>query len=165
MTTYIGSGETDGYQYVFIFIVVSGMLYNPNFWFYLRASRCSEGCAGTLLPVTFLNKHINKTHLLYTLRPVLYTSDGTLWTVVPGMHGTHCKYCSLIPRWFLITTSICSYVDVCMLRHYYTYLDIWVKRVISINIKNSNDRFIQVLSLSFYISIACLLYMYTRRSY
>ena len=73
--TYIGSGKTDEYQYVFVFIVVLGMLYNSNFQFYLRASRCSEGCAGTLLPVTFLNGHINKTHLLYALRPVPYTSD------------------------------------------------------------------------------------------
>ena len=50
-----------------------------------------------------------------------------------------------------------------MLGRYYTYLDIWVERVISINIKNNNDRFIQALSLSSFVSIVCLLYMYTRQ--
>ena len=39
----------------------------------------------------------NKTHLLYALRPVLYTSsNGTPWTVVPGMHRTHCKHNPLV---------------------------------------------------------------------
>jgi len=56
-------------------------------------------------------------------------------------------------------------VDVCVLGRYYTYLDIWVKRVISLNIKNSNDRFIHTSSLSFFIFIACLLYMYARYSF
>jgi len=69
------------------------------------------------------------------------------------------------PRWFPITASIYSYVDVCVLGRYYTYLDIWVERVISINIKNGRDRFIQALSLSFYAPISCLLYMYSRHSY
>ena len=55
-------------------------------------------------------------------------------------------------------------IGICVLGRYYTYLDIWVERVISINIKNSSNRFIQALSLSFHISISCLLYMYTRHS-
>jgi len=45
------------------------------------------------------------------------------------------------PRWFPITASTYSDVDVCVLGHYYTYLDIWVGRVINVNIKNSNKRF------------------------
>ena len=86
----------DGYQYVFVFIVLLGTLYNSNFRFYLRASRCTEGSTGSLPLVIFLNEHINKTHPLYILRPVPYISNGTPWTVVPSMHGTHCKLCSLI---------------------------------------------------------------------
>ena len=35
--------------------------------------------------------------LLYALRSVPYTSNGTPWNMVPGIHGTHCKHCSFIP--------------------------------------------------------------------
>ena len=87
------------------------------------------------------------------------------WAVVPGMHGPTVNIVCWYPRWFPITASNYSYVDVCVLGRYYTYLDIWVERVISTNIKNSNDSVIQTSSLSFYIFIACLLYMYTRYSF
>jgi len=69
------------------------------------------------------------------------------------------------PRWFPITASIYSYVDVCVLGRYYTYLDIRVERVISINIEDGSNRFIQALLLSLYASISCLLYMYTQHSF
>ena len=38
----------------------------------------------------------NKTHLLCALWPVPYTSKVTPRTVVPSMHGTHCKHNSLV---------------------------------------------------------------------
>ena len=109
-----------------MFIVILGILYNPNFQFYLRASRCSEGCVGTLLPVTFLNGHINKTHLMYALWPVPYTSNGTSWTMVSSMHGTHFKYYLLIPPLvFNNNLSLLIYGCMCV-GSYDTYIDIWV---------------------------------------
>jgi len=38
----------------------------------------------------------NKTHLLYALWSVSYTSNRTPWTVVPGVHGTHYKHNPLV---------------------------------------------------------------------
>ena len=56
----------------------------------------TEGSANSLLLGTILKRAFYKT-LLYALWQVPYTNNGTPWTVVPGMHGTHCKHCSLIP--------------------------------------------------------------------
>ena len=58
--------------------------------------QATEGSAGSLILGNILIRAFYKT-LLYALRLVLSTSNGTSWTVVPGMHGTHCKHCSLIP--------------------------------------------------------------------
>jgi len=55
----------------------------------------TEGSAGFLLLGTILKIASYKT-LFYALQPILYTSNGTPWTMVPGMHGTHCKHCSFI---------------------------------------------------------------------
>ena len=56
----------------------------------------TEGSAGSLLSGTILIRSFYKT-LLYALWLVPSTSNETSWTVVPGMHGTHCEHCSLIP--------------------------------------------------------------------
>ena len=42
------------------------------------------------------------------------------------------------PRWFPVTASTYSDVDVCELGRYYTYLDIWVGWVIRLNNKSGN---------------------------
>jgi len=41
--------EADGYQYVIVFTMVLGSCATKIFRFYLRTSRCSDGCAGILL--------------------------------------------------------------------------------------------------------------------
>jgi len=56
----------------------------------------TEGSAGSLFLGTILKRTFYKT-LLYALWPVPYTSNGTPWTMVPDMPGTHCKHYSLIP--------------------------------------------------------------------
>jgi len=58
--------------------------------------QATEGGAGSLLLGTILIRASYKT-LLYALQPVPSTSNRTSWTVVPSMHGTRCKHCSLIP--------------------------------------------------------------------
>ena len=53
-----------------------------------------------------------------------------------------------------------------MLGRYYTYLDIWVRRVIRINIKNGNKRFSQASSISsIYAFVAWILFLHTRHSF
>ena len=65
------------------------------------------------------------------------------------------------PSWFPITASVYSDVDVCVMGHYYTYLDIWKGRVIKIiiNIKNSNIWFIHVQSILSVLCFHCMLVM------
>jgi len=55
-----------------------------------------EGSAGSVLLGTILKRAFYKT-LMYALQQIPSSSKGTSWAVVLGMHGTHCKHCSLIP--------------------------------------------------------------------
>ena len=90
------------------------MLCNSNFQFYLRASRCFEGSAGSLPPVIFLNGH--------TIRPTSYlpssrfrVSTETSWAVVPGMYEIHCKHNSFVSSSvFNNNLSILIYECICV---------------------------------------------------
>jgi len=95
-----------------IFIVVLGMLYNSNFRFYLRSSRCSEGSADSLPSVTLMNGHnIRPTSCLPSDR--FWVSSETSCAVVPRMYGTHCKHNPLFHHQFSITILTHSYMDAC----------------------------------------------------
>jgi len=53
-----GQGKLTNINMCSCFTVVLGMLCNQNFQFDLRASRCFEGSAGSLHPITFMKKVI-----------------------------------------------------------------------------------------------------------
>ena len=109
-----------------MFTMVLGMLCNSNFWFYLRTFRYSEGSAGSLPPVTFLNGH----HIRLTFcRPCS-------WFCIPATEhlGSWSRVCTKsiinITHWFhhqfSITTSTYSYMEACgmecMLVHIFRYM-------------------------------------------
>ena len=74
---------------------------------------------------------------------------GRFWTPATERHGPWSRACTgptvnivrWYPRRFPITASTYSDVDVYVLGRYYIYLDIWIGRVINVNIKTSNKRF------------------------
>jgi len=80
--------------------------------------------------------------LMYALQLASYTSNGTSSIMVLSMHETHYKYCSLIPLLVSNNSLALLKCDVCVLGRYNTYLDIWVRRVIRINMKDGNKWFI-----------------------
>jgi len=97
-----------------MFTVILVMLCNWNFRFYLRASKCSEGSAGSLPPIIFLNRH--------NIRPSSCTSCSQFRTPIMERPGPWSRACTgptiNITRWFhhqfSITTSAYSYMDVCV---------------------------------------------------
>ena len=56
----------------------------------------TDGSAGSL-PSWYHPESASYKTLMYALRLVLYTSNGTPWTVVPDIYGTYCNHCSLTP--------------------------------------------------------------------
>ena len=82
----------------------------------------TEGNAGSLLLGTILKRAFYRT-LLYALCPDSYTSNETSWTMVPGMHGTHCKYNPLVSS-LVFNNNLDLLVYGCMWDGMYAYTHI-----------------------------------------
>jgi len=82
------------------------------------------------------------------------------------MHGTHCKHWSLITP-LVSNNSLDLLRCECMCAETLLHIPTpWVGRIIRINIKNGNKRFICVKSLSsVYAFVACVLCLYTRHNF
>ena len=109
----MGKGKTDGLRVVNMFTMVLGMLCNSNFRIYLRVSRCSEGSAGSLPPIMFLNGH--------NVRPTSCTPCDRFRTPTMEHLEPWSPVCTRptvnITYWFhhqfSITNSTYSYMEVC----------------------------------------------------
>ena len=109
-----------------MFTVVLNILCNLDFQDLSEGIQVSEGSAGSLPPVTFMNGHnIRPT----SCRPCDWfrtPATETPWVVVPNMYGTHYKHNSLVSSSVFnndLSLLIYGYMSVGTLGHMPRYMD------------------------------------------